>query len=798
MVSHAVLSIALLLVIIIYWIYLVYKKNNIEGFAPNIETLIETSKINKFSIRVWDNQSYLTDLYPGTGIPLNYNECKTKTQNTLSACPLSIWKPSLGDEYLSIGDIMARTLSNPVNEIITDVRVPIKPGLINEKAVDTLGVKGLGVVEPEDFQYVGGFGTGKIADRLDKSERYFRLVKQIKFQANLLLTELNKKVQPIINDIVKSYKNSLNSSLAIFLSLAQAPNLQPLPTPSLKSAIANNRNSSLAQASNFQPLTITAKNLANEILQKNETNYNNFLKQIVNVDYTSLKPNLFYYNITKKTFTLDNLFLINNLLNNLPVNIKDDILKNISIDSEFKGYKLDYYELSLTNLSFITLDKLRMTFGTKTNSYMNEPEHNPTDLYYHSLVTTPPNTKYVINYNYLTIGESQTRRAVTTIGKNNEEDIMLFSYHDPLVEHPKTTSIIDITMSINEDYLNNISSSIFENQQLVGYNTSLSSSVNEIKTNYQDALTNGYKQLSIWKPIPPIGYVALGYVLTNDPKDMKPKSNSIGCVPKSCVKTFKRRSWDREKDMIFRYSDSSYQFAFYRNPYLGTIIVMDEKAQNGFFLNKTPDVLPYRNESDSLNWECFDIIPCIKESAYVDDLMEATQKSKQMCKAYKGMEEENKQNDESKKSDRDEELKMKKLIHQKDNYIKNLMSKLNKTMTEEELYKLLNQGLNRYKLRRKLEQQRKTHGAVADKLMSTRGLEIASNTPGDMSKFKELLQRLVIAQYTKQDVTAGKVRECPVCTNVNTEGMVRVKDTEMCYGCTAEAVREIAGLQKPQ
>jgi hypothetical protein len=118
-------------------------------------------------------------------------------------------------------------------------------------------------------------------------------------------------------------------------------------------------------------------------------------------------------------------------------------------------------------------------------------------------------------------------------------------------------------------------------------------------------------------------------------------------------------------------------------------------------------------------------------------------------------------------------------------------------MTEEELYKLLNQGLNRYKLRRKLEEQRKIHGAVADKLMSTRGLEITSNTPGDMSKFKDLIQRLIIAQYTKQDVNAAKGRECPVCNKVETEGMVRVKDTEMCFGCTAEAVREISGLQRP-
>ncbi len=772
MVSYAVLSIALLLVIITYWIYLVYKKNNVEGFTVNIETLIESIKVNKFNVKVWDNHSYLADLYPGTPIPLNYNECKQRTQNLLSACPLSIWKPAVDSEHASIGDIMVRTLSIPSDEIITDIRVPVTPGLINEKPFDTLGVKGVGGKNPEDFQYVGGFGNGKIADRLEKGEKYFRLAKQIKFQINLLISELNKKVQPLINNIVKANNDLLDSSLKMFLSISQG--------------------------ASYQPLTITAKNLIDEILQKGKSKYNNFLRQVSAVNYSTLRPNSFYYNITKKQITIDNTFLINNLLNNLPINIKDDILKNTTIDTEFKGFSIDYYELTLSNLSFISTEKLRETFGSKTNVYINEPAHNASFVYHHSVVITPPNVKFFINYNYLPISSTETISNTINMGKINEQDEMAFSYHDALENHPKTTSIIDLTMTINDEFINESLNNIFQNNDLIGYNNSLTSSINEIKNKYQDALTNGYKQLSIWKPIPPIGYVALGYVFTNDPRDKKPSLDSIICVPKSCVKTFKRRKWDKEKDIIFRYSDGTQQLAFYRNPYLGTIIVMDEKIQNGVFANKTPDTLPYRNEKDSLKWDCFDIIPCIKESTYVDDLIEATKKSKQMCRTYKGLENEHIQNDEYKQANRAEEVKMKKLLHEKDKYIKRLMEKLNKTMTEEELYKLLNQGLNRYKLRRKLEEQRKIHGAVADKLMSTRGLEITSNTPGDMSKFKELIQRLIVAQYTIQNAKAGKGRECPVCNKVETEGMVRVKDTEMCFGCTAEAVREISGLQKPK
>jgi hypothetical protein len=784
MVSYAVLSIALLLVIIIYWIYLVYKKNNIEGFELNVQTLIESVKIKKFNIRVWDNQSYLIDLYPGTSIPVSYEECKNKTRNLTSACPLSIWRPVTGTDYVSIGDVMTRNLTNPINENVTDVRLPRKPGLINEKPLDSLGVKGDGIVSAEDFQYVGGFGTGKIADRLEKGEKYFRLLKQIKFQMNLLITELNKKTQGLIAEIQKSKKDSLDVAFSMFISLASV--------------------------ANYQPLTITAKTLANEILEKQVVSkYNNFLRQIGAVNFTTLNPNSFYYNITKKTLVIDNLFLIKNLLNDLPENIKQDMLNNVQIDTEFKGYSIDYYEIALTNLSFISPEQLRYTFGTNNNYYINEPLHDASDVYYHSLVITPPNVKFKINYNYLNYDnttpdpslfsspQNEIMTGSVNIGKIAEKDQLLFSYHTPLPDHPKTTSIIDLTMSINDGYMDGLSPSIFENSDLISYNNSLVTSVNEVKAKYKDVLTNGYKQLSIWKPIPPIGYVALGYVFTNDSRDNKPNVDSIACLPKSCVKTFKRRKWDSEEDMIFRYSDGAQQLAFYRNPYLGTIVVVDEKMQNGYFGNKTPDNIPYRNEKDSLNWDCFDIIPCIKESTYVDDLIDATNKSKQMCKAYKGMENIDAQNDEIKKSNQYEETKMKKLIHEKDNYIKNLMGKLNTVMTEEELYKLLNQGLNRYKLRRKLEEQRKIHGAVADKLMSTRGLEITSNTPGDMSKFKDLLQRLIVAQYTKQDVNATKGRECPVCNKIDTEGMVRVKDTEMCFGCTAEAVREISGLQRP-
>ena len=120
------------------------------------------------------------------------------------------------------------------------------------------------------------------------------------------------------------------------------------------------------------------------------------------------------------------------------------------------------------------------------------------------------------------------------------------------------------------------------------------------------------------------------------------------------------------------------------------------------------------------------------------------------------------------------------------------MTKLDKMMSEDELYKILTQGLNRYKIKKDLEDQRKLHGQVADKLMRTRGLEIGWNSPDDMGKFKDLVKRLVIAQYT----VSGEKKDCPVCKLPDTSDFVQMKDLELCYGCLEDVVRELIDKKK--
>ena len=66
------------------------------------------------------------------------------------------------------------------------------------------------------------------------------------------------------------------------------------------------------------------------------------------------------------------------------------------------------------------------------------------------------------------------------------------------------------------------------------------------------------------------------YTPLNDDKDTKPSKQLIKCVPQDCAKSFKRRPWSPKEDIIFRYTDNSQNLVFYRNPFLNTVVVMDE------------------------------------------------------------------------------------------------------------------------------------------------------------------------------------------------------------------------------
>ena len=64
-----------------------------------------------------------------------------------------------------------------------------------------------------------------------------------------------------------------------------------------------------------------------------------------------------------------------------------------------------------------------------------------------------------------------------------------------------------------------------------------------------------------------------------------------------------------------------------------------------------------------------------------------------------------------------------------------------------------------------------------------------------MSKFKDLLKRLTVAQFQKVKKNNNK-RDCPVCKLPENTDMVNFKELELCYGCMEDIVRELIGKKK--
>ena len=798
----------IVIVIIVYFIYL--NNKNIEGFEDNsnssnqIEQLINSQENNNFNTRIWDNQNYLSSLYK-TNIPNTLLECPEKSSNkVLNSCPISIWRPNMADGYESVGDVLTRTLKNPSTELINDVRKPKVPGVVTEKLLSTMSVSGIETKEVEDFTYIGGFGDGLMIDRLEKNDLYYRLVKQFIFYLtnfnktlNDKITDLNQKVQSLLNNtttIFSSYVEQLITANPIYPS-------NPMTIIKMKEFMENPNNS----------VKSILTDLANTPLQIKTYN-------LKNVETT---PASFKYDINIKRGYIKNPYKISDLVAGIPPNILEELLKNYDTKSEIDGIPFDNYDLKIDNLNIID-DKILNMF-TSNNTYdFDDPIHfNIENKNKHYLLESKPGIQISINVSeQYAFGENRyngwtarwdrrhigfkTRNNIIKFGKTTEIDKVGLSKHDPEMKwdniknkyttghNSKILNFNSISILTHPNLISSMYTQLTEDADLKEKYNNVIKILNKIKEIYPQMNKNTYNRLSIWQPTPPAGYVSLGFIFTNDDKDTKPSKQLIKCIPQDCAKSFKRRPWSPKEDIIFRYTDNSQNLVFYKNPFLNTVVVMDEMKQNGIFKGKTPSSLKYRNEKGSLNWECYDIVPCIKGCDYVKNLEIADKNSKQMCKSLNGIENKFFDKTETKQTIQDEENKLKSLLKGKKQYLDTLMTKLDKMMSEDELYKILTQGLNRYKIKKDLEDQRKLHGDVADKLMRTRGLEIGWNAPDDMGKFKDLVKRLVVAQYT----VSGQKKDCPVCKLPDTSDFVQMKDLELCYGCLEDVVRELIGKKK--
>jgi hypothetical protein len=774
--------ICIIIIILVYGIYLNINYSKIEGFAigekQKIEKLIESKEHQNFSIKIWDNEAHLSSIYE-ENIPIDLEQCKAiqKDQTKfINSCPLSIWRSSSTGGYDSIGDVLTKSLRSPLQENIVDVRKPKTPGAIIEKTLTTMSVSGSILKEPEDYVYVGGFGKDEMVDRIERNEIFNKNMKKITFYMNLYNKTVEAKKLNIYNTLKIKNDQIIN--------------------------IVSNYIEKIKTLNPVEPLNNNTKTILNKMISDNVLPQKSPISFLANIPVTNTdsQKSKILFDVKKNNVSLDNPYNIESIVNSFPTAVKKIIFKYYQPSNMVSNYDLSNYTFTISNMNSVNIQKLIQKIASQLNVSVFDKNDTEQDLYNHFSIRTPSGINLDMKYTDLKQFINNRRRQNRTvrqqiiIGQYMKDDQAEFSTHAPRLNgHSQINQIQSFELSINQEVIEELKKNILNDVEIKNINDQLIMAINDFKTAFPQFNKKDYHRLSIWQPIPPHGFIALGFIFTNDEKNIKPSKQLIKCIPESCAKNFKRRPWIPNEDIIFKYKDATQNLSFYRNPFLGTVVVVDENKQNGVYLNKTPSAIKYRNEKESLNWECFDIVPCIKESDYINSLEMADKNSKQMCKAFRGIENTIYDNSSVKQSILDEEARLNNTLKDKKTYLSGLMDKINLIMSEDELYKLISQGLNRYKTRKDLEEQRQLHGQVADKLLRTRGLEISLDPSNEMGKFKDLIKKIVVSQYSKVSQTK---KDCPVCKIPDTSEYVKLKDLEMCYGCLEDVVRELINKKR--
>lgn len=801
--THILLTILIILIIVIYLIYLtLYKNKNIEGFegisdyiepSKNIETLITTQAGKNFEHQLWNNQTVLDSLptEEGINLPVNINECKAiNSRDILTQCPISIWSlPSNDFGYNHVGHILTRSFVKPNIEKIVDYRQPKTPAGSIEKNLDTMLVAGANLKDPEDYLYVGSFGSGDFSYDELSDATYKKKIGNAQIYLKNFIQNVNAKI-----DMVNSNINISNQNMATKLAIYANRFLPFVNIDSEDQSTITNLNEIISSVDSSKQNTIN-------ILQKLKNNFTN------PVNTTSIK-----LKIEKINYNIINPYLTTKILKSYPGKIRDDVAKGIKI-SQTPSATGFYYIITFSNLEGISGnpqiapralgDTTISTAIDNENSQFTSIEKVQISVKYSKIYWV-----YRFDWSDLTIWRRRIVKQDEAIDAKITEPVVIgnddgtvgnnqrFFYIQNLRVAEEDISrmrhtIYNFTIKPSFNYIQVINNDLLDGTNQGFYNN-FNDTMNQIKTSFPLAFETTYRTLTIWQPIPPRDYVALGFIFTNKGKDIKPTNTGLKCVPKQCVKSFNRRLW-RKEDLVFIYKDETQHLHFYRNPFLNTVVVIDQNKQNGYYAGKTPEILKYRTENDSGGWECFDIVPCVKTCDYVKRLEDSLVASKDTCKAHRSFENKFFEKDETKQSVIDEENKLKKLVSDRKSYIDNLMEKLNKMMSEEELYKVIDKGLNRYKLKTDLENQRELHGAAADKLMRTRGFEVNWTNPQDLSRFKNALQAILKGRFQNGQQQA---RDCPVCKLPDNPNLVKIQDLELCYGCLEDAVRELVDQKK--
>lgn len=694
-----------------------------------LKKLVQTKATDQFGLLVWDNFSFLGTV-PNCSPVENGNNC-----------PISIYEPYLESGYQSIGQVITKSHNNPRYEIVADPRQPKTPEIDNSTNLKATIVSGNTIKHPTDFKKVVSFGNGSMTNRLENKKNLIKLEKKINYQDYYpkLIETFSKHDTQTGQEIIQNF----NQLREYFIE-----DFQTTATFSSRSGQILNNLSQLG-GQYYKDADFPYKIYNFQLAMLNSNFY-----QLSSINYLDASKD----QLQKRASQLEN-----SLTYQDPDTRKQGRVRQKSLEL-FNQINMQLFEQFWNKYSLPV--RKEITAKLRAKGTLKDIPENINDIktilekYFQGIfymIECPKGFQCTINH-----GNKQT-----ILGSPDSKDYFISVFYPSF--GLEKLALKSIAYQIHPNYFRHLLDNKFQTLQDL---------VSQGQIARQKEKTGQYYEITVWQPQAPEGFVSLGYVATNSQE--KPKKTSVVCLPKNCVKAFNRRTWIPE-DKVWEVVVDKVKYSFWRNPYLGTMVVSVG--------NKLPSQIPVAEKQPQ--WLCYDIIPCIKECDYVDRLINADQKSKNLCRAYKKVGKENGlyQNDYN-QADWEETKQLRSMVAERKNYLSDLVERIKKVLKEEELYQELTRAHNRYHFQSSVEEQRELEDKIVDKLLNEKGLKVDIVSPGGLGKLRQLLQTLVKTDYKPETPICD---DCPMCPAPDLEGLVKLKDLGGCYGCIEHLVAELIG-----
>ena len=655
------LCIIIIIIIILRFLYIRLSNNNKykEGFENNIESNINNGDAIDLLSKYKTNQiivdnNVLTDkniIKPWTTKIYNMQSVIKQSKE------IALYKPNLfinNEQYCKLGDTLSQNLNyRPPNS--SQLTLLIKKGVSDIKP-------------PKDYDLIVNFGTEFINTKYYEFESYIDDISKMNLiatnintcsktfvnmntivQNNLETLQLNlsQKLinEPNFNMIIDNKSTSIigllnnNINNFNFTSNVSATNKISIKLPAGVSGIFTKQTLVNGQVSIDYPNVDISFDIPSKLDDKQTGDKTQIISNLPTNSFKNINKN----NIRIKTFEYNLFHLIPvieilNYLQSLCDNIKI-IYDNQNNNVAFLNY-LNLTESKDTVLDVMDKIEVCKTFlstydDVNTITLTTNPE---VSTYYNTIVTSIPNTDTLLglvleilknmkliykvsflNFNIANVVIPEKFSDIPSNSKTIEHFSFMSKIGNPIVKgfvggssSNFSTNIIKLQItSFNNDFLSNIPKNNYDINYNTTYNTQVKAKImNTINfAKFQSELNNNSIQnlpLKIYKPIPPIGYRALGHIFCNvqkqlnDIKNIDDAGNGVCCVPEHCVKDI--RDWN-SSDKVFEYNKNNEYWALYFNPFIGT------------FISTNKNQLPEGKVSK--------VVACVKKCSAVDDLEKA-------------------------------------------------------------------------------------------------------------------------------------------------------------------------------